>query len=216
MATDLKLAPQYLKVLDYIHLTYTKTGLIPKNEIISHWASVDPKVVESFWTDDYCKAALLERGIDPNLEGDRITPEQVAAVALVTNVHDKRSLSRKLKALNISDHKWNGWLKNPTFQGYIREVSQNAVVDNSYLADVALVQQVDRGDLRAIAYMNQMTGKFDPNAAANVNVPQLLMKVFGVIQQHVKDPEAIDSIGKGILALVESSTPVANKVLEIT
>jgi glutaredoxin-related protein len=76
------------------------------------------------------------------------------------------------------------------------------------MADAALGQMVQQGDMKAITFLNQLTGRFDPNAKANLDVPALLMQVNDVILRYVLDPVVKRNIARELIALAQGQSPL--------
>jgi hypothetical protein len=76
------------------------------------------------------------------------------------------------------------------------------------MADAALGQMVQQGDMKAITFLNQLTGRFDPNAKANLDVPALLMQVQDIILRHVLDPIVKRNIARELIALAQGQSPI--------
>jgi len=74
------------------------------------------------------------------------------------------------------------------------------------MADAALGQMVQQGDMKAITFLNQLTGRFDPNAKANLDVPALLMQVQDIILRHVLDPATKRNIARELIALASGQS----------
>jgi hypothetical protein len=76
------------------------------------------------------------------------------------------------------------------------------------MADAALGQMVQQGDMKAITFLNQLTGRFDPNAKANLDVPALLMQISDIVQRHVLDPIVKRNIARELIALAQGQSPI--------
>jgi hypothetical protein len=74
------------------------------------------------------------------------------------------------------------------------------------MADQALGQLVQNGDMKAITFVNQLTGRYDPNARVNLDVPSLLMQVQDIILRHVKDPIMKRNIARELIALANGQS----------
>jgi hypothetical protein len=61
--------------------------------------------------------------------------------------------------------------------------------------------------MKAITFLNQLTGRFDPNARANLDVPALLMQVQDIILRHVRDPITKRNIARELVALATGNSP---------
>jgi hypothetical protein len=65
---------------------------------------------------------------------------------------------------------------------------------------------VQNGDMKAITFVNQLTGRYDPNARVNLDVPSLLMQVQDIILRHVKDPITKRNNARELIALANGQS----------
>jgi hypothetical protein len=66
--------------------------------------------------------------------------------------------------------------------------------------------------MKAITFINQLTGRFDPNARQSLDVSALLLAMQEIIQKHVRDPITRRNIARELIALAQgnsSSTVIA-------
>jgi glutaredoxin-related protein len=77
------------------------------------------------------------------------------------------------------------------------------------LADQALGQLVQQGDMKAITFVNQLTGRFDANSRQGVDVPALLLQVQDIVLRHVRDPITKRNIGRELVALASGAGPLS-------
>lgn len=123
-----------------------------------------------------------------------LKPEQVAAVNAALDYSDKRPLHVKLKALGVTMAQWNNWKKNPHFNAYHNERAEGLIDSSIPETHAALLSQVSRGNMRAIEFNYQLTGRFDPRKESEINVQATMVRLVEAIQRHVKDPEVIKAI----------------------
>ena len=156
--------------------------------------------------------SLLTRGISlkglagtgPNEPRSQIlTEEQLVVANTLLDMRDNRSQKKKLEQLGISTQKYQGWLRDPAYQNYIRTRGENALGDNQHEAHLALVERVRVGDISAIKYFNEITGRYVPSKDSNINISQILMMVIETIQRHVTDPDTQEAIAEDLLRLIQ-------------
>jgi hypothetical protein len=137
-----------------------------------------------------------------------LTAEQVAAVNLVLDYSDKRPLATKLRGIGVTTTQYHNWKKNPHFANYMNERSEGLLGAHAPETDAALLGQVTRGNMRAIEYVNAMTGRYDPRAQSEVNVGAIMVRLVEVIQRHIKDPEIIRAIAAEFTEVAPSAKPL--------
>ncbi len=134
-----------------------------------------------------------------------LTPEQLTAANVMLDLRDNRSQKKKLTELSITTAKWEGWLRDPNFRSYLQTRAENLLGDNLHESHLALLDRVRSGDMGAIKYFNEITGRYVPSGNEKVDVNGVLMKVLEVIQRHVKDPLALDGIARDMLLIADTS-----------
>jgi hypothetical protein len=111
------------------------------------------------------------------------------------------------KQMKISLSELDGWMRDKHFAGAFSAKSEDNLKKYLPIADQALGQLVQSGDMKAITFLNQLTGRFDPNARANLDVPALLMQVQDIILRHVRDPITKRNIARELVALATGNSP---------
>lgn len=116
---------------------------------------------------------------------DRLTPVQLAAVAVLVNPFDRRSTSKKLSELGIRESTLNGWMKSERFSSYFRERSEELFSDGIPIAHSALMDRVTSGDMKAIKLFYEVSGRYTGiNKQENANVTLVIVKLIEIIQKH--------------------------------
>jgi hypothetical protein len=163
-------------------------------------------VTENFYRKVFKKAdfrhALAVRGISiRGLDGPdsgRLTEEQLVVANTMLDLRDNRSQKKKLTELGVPTQKWEAWLRDPVFQGYLRSRSEALLGDSLHESHLALVDRVRTGDVAAIKYFNEITGRYVPNAGDKADVNSVIMMIVEVIQRHVTDPKTLELLADDI------------------
>lgn len=167
-------------------------------------------------SDDLVQLALSNRGIILPMGEEvpsELTSEQVAAVSLILDYGDKRSHNVKLRSLGITPTKWHGWLKNEIFKNYLHSLSANGLEDALHVAHTGLLNATERGDVSAIKYYMELTGRFTEEAGQNQNFKVMVHRLGEAIQRHVKDPEVINMIAADFEIIMQGKVPNSVPVL---
>lgn len=142
-------------------------------------------------------AALRNRGIKIPPRWARedgaqhfLSAEQIAAIVSICNYADTRSQTAKLRELGLTPAKWSAWLRDPEFANYHERVSQKNFKEGRYVARQGLTRAMDRGDVSAIKYYNELAGE----APEAQNLQYLLTRLIEVMQLHVSDPATLHRI----------------------
>lgn len=164
--------------------------------------------VELVWGSSKFQRALSDRGIkttqNPNLTLRQETFLQAYLNPL--NLHTPQVLAKRMK---ITLNEVDGWMRQKEFAAAMAAKSEDNLKKFLPMADAALGQKVQEGDMKAITFLNQLTGRFDPNAKANLDVPALLMQVQDIILRHVLDPAVKRNIARELIALASGQSQFA-------
>jgi len=162
--------------------------------------------IELVWSTTKFQKALESRGIktvaNPNLTLRQETFLQ--AYLNPMNLKPPQVLAKQMK-INIAE--LDGWMRDKHFASAFSAKSEDNLKKYLPIADQALGQLVQSGDMKAITFLNQLTGRFDPNARANLDVPALLMQVQDIILRHVRDPITKRNIARELVALATGNSP---------
>lgn len=190
------------ELLTFIEQEYLLHGMVPTKEATVTRGVCSAVKYDAFFANPLARKALLVRGISltPNATGV-LTPEQLASANLMLDLRDNRSQRNKLKDLGVPTQKWEAWLRDPAFQSYLQQRAENLLGDNLHESHLALVDRVRSGDVNAIKYYNEITGRYIPASTAKVDVNAVLMRVLEIIQKYVRDPEVLSGMAEELLAL---------------
>lgn len=176
--------------------------------ILDQDASLRKEDVELVWGSSKFQRALSDRGIkttqNPNLTLRQETFLQAYLNPL--NLHTPQVLAKRMK---ISLNEIDGWMRQKEFAAAMAAKSEDNLKKFLPMADAALGQKVQEGDMKAITFLNQLTGRFDPNAKANIDVPAILMQVQDIILRHVLDPAVKRNIARELIALASGQSHFA-------
>lgn len=152
--------------------------------------------------------ALEDRGITL-ADVTQLLPEQLAVANALLDFSDTRPHKTKLKELNVTHARYQGWLKQDRFQRYMRQRAE-ALLSNETMheAHTSLLRNVQRGDLNSIKLYYEMTGRWSSKTVGDLNVEFILIKVVEAVQKHVKDPVVIQQIAAELQGLV--TAPAGN------
>lgn len=198
------------KILPWVETFYARKGRYPTDLELAEHFKWDANDLLRLHSSTFYNNCLKSRGIrrDPK----EYTEKQVAALALITNFSDKRSTEAKLASIGVTPEMYQGWLRDSSFK---RELQSRAddVLDNVFPeAQVALAKKVKSGDVPALKFYYEITGR--SNSPEVINVRLAVARVIEAIQKHVKDPAILQAIAAEIngpeTVSVEAQPPVAN------
>lgn len=140
---------------------------------------------------------LDRRGIRrPNLKEDFLSAKQQAAIAVITNFHDKRAKDIKLASVGCSLEEYNGWMNDPAFYNALSIRSDSVLNNVGVDANIGLANLIQKEDFRAIKFYFEITGKAASPEA--INVKQTMQVLIEAVQKHVKDPAVLQAIAEEV------------------
>jgi hypothetical protein len=173
--------------------------------ILDQDASLSVEDVEVVWGSSKFQRSLSDRGIkttaNPNLTLRQETFLQAYLNPL--NLLTPQVLAKRMK-IGVSE--LAGWLNQKEFAYAMKVKSEENLQKFIPMADAALGQLVQQGDMKAITFVNQLTGRFDPNARQQLDVPSLLLQVQDIVLRHVLDPVVKRNIARELIALASGQS----------
>ncbi len=170
--------------------------------------SLSKAEVELVWGSSKFQRALQDRGIrttqNPNLTLRQETFLQAYLSPL--NVKTPQVLAKQMK---IGLAELDGWMRQKEFASAMSVKAADNLKHYLPMADQALGQLVQQGDMKAITFLNQLTGRFDANAKSALDVPALLLQVQDIVLRHVREPEVKRNIARELIALASGQSPLA-------
>lgn len=158
--------------------------------------------VELVWQTSKFQRSLQDRGI-ATTKNPNLTLRQETFLQTYLNPMNLKPPQIIAKQLKISIPELDGWMRQKHFAEAMSAKSEENLRKFLPLADQALGQLVQQGDMKAITFVNQMTGRFDPNARQSVDVVALLLAVQDIVLKHVRDPITKRNIARELMAMAQ-------------
>lgn len=140
------------------------------------------------------KSDMLDLGVtvtDEDHPGG-LTAEQVVVLEHLTNIHSTKSFQTRIKELGIKPHVYRAWMRQKEFNDAIRIIAGTTLVDSIPLAEAQLATQAAAGDLKAIKFMFEVTGRHDPARQQQVDTQALIGVIIDTVQEIFgSEPEKI-------------------------
>jgi hypothetical protein len=133
---------------------------------------------------------------------------QLVVANTLLDITDTRPIKKKLQDLGVSTYQYANWLKKPAFNEYLRKNADGMLGESQHEAVLALLDRVSSGDLRAIEYYHELTGRFQrastKAAGGNaIDLNTIVVRIIEIINDEVHDPEVAARISdklKGLAA----------------
>jgi hypothetical protein len=135
-----------------------------------------------------------------------LSETQLLCANAILDSTDNRSRRKKLSELGIKTQQYETWMRDPVFSGYLRARAEGLLSDSQHESHLALIDRVKAGDISAIKYYNEMTGRYVQasarNAGSSGDVKMILLRVVEVLQKHL-EPAQLQVVAGELLALAE-------------
>lgn len=164
--------------------------------------------VELVWSTSKFRKALEDRGIRTTKNPNLTLAQEMLLQAYLSPLNLK-PIQTIAKQLKIPTTQLDGWLRQKEFAAAMSAKSEENLKTYIPMADKALGDLVQQGDMKAIQFLNQLTGRFDPNAKQNIDLPAILMQVQDIILRHVTDGATKRNIARELIALATGQSHFA-------
>lgn len=150
-------------------------------------------------TDTY-REDMLKHGITveedlPVGETKGLTAEQIAVIAHMSDTTTTKGLPTRLKELGVKPSTYKAWLRQKPFNDAVRSIAGKGLTDAIPVAETMLAAQAQAGDLRAIKYLFEVTGRHDPMRQQQVDTQALIGVMIDCIQQVLgQHPELLHEL----------------------
>lgn len=179
----------------------------PKDDIDYH-PMIDKQRLEEIKHEPLFRQSMIARGHSQYLVPTRglgFTQRQMMAASIMLNIKDRRSDEKKLRDIGVSTAEWTTWLQDRKFTEYVNQRAELLLGNAMHEAHLGLIRGVQNGNVAAIKLYYEITDRYNPDRAAQVNIQVLLNRVMEAVQRHVKDPTTLAALGADLsTAAIES------------
>lgn len=153
------------------------------------------KISEVMITDEFVEA-VEARGIPWRSKGNAgITASQQYAISILTDPSLKsKDLRTKLRMAGVTYPQYRAWLKQPIFARHLNELTEGMLSDHVGDLHTVLMNRALNGDLNAIKYVHELSGRHDPNQKAIVDAAKIVELIIEVVTRNVTDPQLLMKI----------------------
>lgn len=171
------------------------------------------KISSVVLTDEF-KDAMEQRGISWRPDDySGISTEQMYCIQILTDpTHKARTLQAKLKLAGIPYAKYRNWLKQPTFARYLNNLTEGMLSDHVGDLHTTLMNKALNGDLNAIKYVHELSGRHDPNQQQIKDLRVIVDNLIEIISQEVKDQETLIRIANKMNLVMATTTSIQGEL----
>jgi hypothetical protein len=170
--------------------------------------SLTKEQVEKVWPSSRFQKSLETRGI-ATTKNPNLTLRQETFLQAYLNPLNLKTPQVLAKQMKISLLELDGWMRQKEFAKAMSVKSQENLDKYLPMADQALGQLVQQGDMKAITFLNQLTGRFDANKQNIIDIASVMMQVQDVILRHVREPEIKRNIARELIMIANGQNPMA-------
>lgn len=206
-----------LDVIFFIERFAATNGRAPqRREIDLRFTGLDDSFHENFRANPLVQKSFKTRGIVYPPMQDKLTDEQMHAIATMLDPYDRRSDEKKLRDLGITTRQWATWLLDEQFAQYVSDRSELFLKNSVFEAHKGVIKGARNGNIAAVKTLYEVTGRYRPNEEQQIDIRRVLHTFIEVIQKYVKDPIVLHSIAMDLssVASAESySNGLANQMM---
>lgn len=174
--------------------------------ILDQDPSLKAEDVELIFPSERFQNAMEKRGIKTT-KNPNLTLRQETFLQQYLNPLNLLTPQVLAKRMKISTTELDGWMRQKEFGAALSAKAEDNLRKYIPIADQALGQLVQQGDMKAITFLNQLTGRFDPNArSGSIDIPAMLMQVQDIILRHVTDGAVKRNIARELIALASGQS----------
>lgn len=206
-----------LDVIFFIERFAATNGRAPRRgEIDQRFTGLDDDFFDAFENNPLVQKSFKTRGIVYPPMQDKLTDEQMHAIAAMLDPYDRRSDEKKLRDLGVTTRQWATWLLDDQFAQYVADRSEVLLRNSLFEAHKGTIKGARNGNVASIKTLYEITGRYRPNEEQQIDVRRILHTFIEIIQKHIKNPVMLHAIAMDLsqVASAESySTGLTNQMM---
>lgn len=198
------------KVMPWVEQFWLEKKRYPSDSELVQKFGFTPEQLLMMHHSKFYRNSLEARGIVREPSPD-LSPEQIAAITLLTNFNDRRSKEAKMAAIGVTMEQLNGWMRYPEFQRRLASAADEITEFFYPEAQVQLTKQIQNGNFQALKFYYEMTGR--AQSPETVNLRQMVLTLQTILIKYIQDPEVLRAIAFEMRnALGNNGAPVAGEI----
>lgn len=201
----------FMRALDVAALIHNLNGATPGNDDYLNpkalWSYMkgEPNVTLTMLTNLTTTKSfydgLILRGIINKATTQDLTPPQIRALNVLTDVSTPISFTKKLQQANIKPYQWNAWMNNQTFRALHDRLVHQAFLSASSQIDAQIAAGALDGKLEFIKYYKELIQP-PAQARAHQDVQTLLDGIADILMRNITDPVLLTRISAELSTIV--------------
>jgi hypothetical protein len=159
------------------------------------------------------KQAARTRGI-PAADLNYLTNEMMMLLQVLGDHSLSLTTRQRVKSVGVDWQQYQGWLQYTPFRNAHREIMRRTLAVATEAGDRMLAERIEAGDIKALEYANEMTGRFVRGNEVQSSVGKVMGMVLSILKRHVTDPKLLMDISAEMMQLASSNgiTPPPNEI----
>lgn len=178
------------------HFRLTSGVIKPSKKALSGVSSLPSRVWDEIYDGGPAQrsfeSALALKGILK--KGSGLTYDQMRCLRYLTDVTVRGTLETRLKHLGITWERFQNWQRDPRFNEQFKDIAEATLNEAQPLVMMELTRQGVRGNLEAIKYFHQITGRYD-GAVSAADLQAFLNGLVEILQLEVGDAATLRRVG---------------------
>lgn len=183
------------------HIIWTAQKVTPTAKLVGGIVTSRPlSEIEAVMQSDEFALEMYRHNV-PWGDRDALSERQLLALAEVSNPLSGRDLDQRLAAAGVTHIEWVEWRRNPIFDRYYAEMTNDMLTQYKPELRAALIKQGLRGNIRALEYIDTLTAPKDDSAQKLEDLQTMVVKIMEIIQEVVPEKERLAEIATRIQLL---------------
>lgn len=203
MASELSL-PLEEDVKNYYYNFWTQKGSLPSVVEVARAFNANPVVIRNMVEDAKFRDILVRRGLPLSLTGV-LSPEQFKCIAILTDPTVKGNQAARLKQAGVAYNTYKAWMQQPEFRRNMTQMAEQILENNLAGVNMGLVNAAERGEVAAVKFFYEVTGRYDPTDKKVMDVMGVLSGVVEILSAEITDTEVLGRIAAKLQMLAVNS-----------
>lgn len=203
-----------LQFCSYLEQVFLLRSHIPTYEIVANALGLTGRdeyndLLGNVRVRTYLKGIGLDLDSIQRDNRNALSPLQLLTINSLLDFNTPEPDHKKLKKLGVTGKQFAAWKSDPAFATYFKERIDKIFSEDTGEIDRALFERARDGDIAAIKFYNEITGRYRPaNATGNtaVDISLILIRIQEILLRHLhQDPELLQVIGLELEAVANSA-----------
>ncbi len=189
---------------NFYYTYWTGFGKLPGIMEVAKALGTNPAFVQNIIQGREFREVLIRRGL-PMSEKFILDAVQFRTIAILTDPTIKGGLPQRLKVAGVSYNTFKAWMRIPQFKEALNQGAEAILENNLAGVNIGLVTAAERGDIPAVKFFYEITGRYDPTEKKVMDVMAVLSGVVEILSAEITDVDVLGRIAGKLQMLAVSS-----------